>query len=278
MSVEANTYEELKISNVNEKTAQLCSAVSEYLLQTWGINYIFLTVDGCSYESREDDRIEEGGDLYRACQSLATAKEVFLKLRSTNNGGAAWRLESCFMRHFTDDSEVKENTTYRSTDYYDTDPGVEMHLYDKNGLQHVSYADTAECVDDIKEWYCYTPSFRICDEEQQENEELHGRIIEIFTKLCGLIGLNSEDLEDRLSDDWEDFGEIVLDGSVRFATKDIPSIVALSNQLVALFENSDSAEIEFEIYAVPDGKDDYDFASVSIVIDDGTVVDRYCRY
>lgn len=278
MSVEANTYEELTISNVNEKTARLCSAVSEYLLQTWGINYISLTVDGCSYESREDDRIEEGGDLYRACQSLATAKEVFLKLRSTNNGGADWRLESCFMRYFTDDSEVKENTTYRSTDYYDTDPGVGMYLYDKNGLQHVGYADTAECVADIKEWYCYTPSFRICDEDQQENEELHGRIMEIFTKMCGLLGLNSEDLEDRLSDDWEDFGEIVLDGSVRFATKDIPSIVALSNQLVALFENSDSAEIEFEIYAVPDGKDDYDFASVSIVIDDGTVVDRYCRY
>ena len=278
MSVEANTYEELTISNVNEKTALLCSAVSEYLLKTWGINYIFLTVDGDTYESTEDDNIEKGGDLYRACQNLATAKDVFLKLRSVNNGGAGWRLESSFMQYLTDDPEAKKNVTYRSTDYYDTDPGVEMYLYDKDGLQRKDYTDTAECVADIKEWYGYTTAIRICDEEQQENKELHGRVMEIFTKLCGLLGFDSKDLDDRLSDDWEDYGEIVLDGSVRFATKDIPDIVALANQLVSLFKKSDNAEVEFEIYAVPDGKDDYDFASVSIAIDDGTIVDRYCRY
>ena len=278
MSVEANTYEELTISNVNEKTALLCSAVSEYLLKTWGINYISLTIDGNSYESTEDDRIEEDGDLYHACQNLATAKEIFLKLRSTNDGGADWRLESCFMQYFKDDPGVKENVTYRSSDYYDTNPGVDMYLYNKNGLQRIDYTDTAECVADIKEWYCYTTAIRICDEEQQGNEELHERIMEILAKLCGLLGFDAEALEDRLSDDWEDYGEIVLDGSVRFATKDIPAIVALANQLFEFFKDSDSAEIEFEIYAVPDGKDDYDFASVAIAIEDNRAVDRYCRY
>ena len=278
MSIEANTYEELHICNVNEKTAQLCSAVSEYLLKTWGINFISLTVDGCTYESDEDETVEEGSDLYNACQSLATAKEISLKLRSCNGGGVNWRLESAFMKHFTDDAELKDNVTYRSTDYYDTDPGVEMYLYNENGLQQMQYTDSADCVADIKEWYCYTPTFRIADEEQQENTELHERIMAIVNKLCGLFGLEEEDVEERLEDDWTSFGEIILNGSVRFATKDIPAIKELANQLAALLGGSDSAEFEFEIYAVPDGEGDYDFASVAIALDGTDITDQYCRF
>ena len=278
MSIEANTYEELHICNVNDKTAQLCRAVSDYLLKNWGINFISLTVDGCIYESTEDETIEEGSDLYNACQGLASAKEIFLKLRSCNGGGVNWRLESSFMKVFADDPEIKANATYRSTDYYDTDPGVEMYLYDENGLQRMQYTDSAECVADIKEWYCYTPTVRISDEEQKENADLHERMMAIVAKLCDLFGLTEEDMEDRLDDDWEDYGEIVLSGSVRFSTKDIPAIKELANQLVALIGDSDSAEFEFEIYAVPDGEGDYDFASVAIALDGTTVVDKYCRF
>ena len=278
MSIEANTYEELHICNVNDKTAQLCGAVSEYLLKTWGINFISLTVDGCTYESAEDETIEKGSGLHSACQDLASAKEISLKLRSGNGGGVHWRLESAFMKLFTDDAELKSNVTYRSTDYYDTDPGVEMYLYNENGLQRVQYTNSADCVADIKEWYCYTPTFRIADEEQQENTELHERIMAIVNKLCGLLGLTEEDMEDRLDDDWASYGEIVLSGSVRFATKDIPEIKELANQLAALIADSDSAGFEFEIYAIPDGTDDYDFASVAIEWSNNIAEDTYCRF
>jgi hypothetical protein len=274
MSIEANTYEELHICNVNDKTAQLCGAVSEYLLKTRGINFISLTVDGCTYESAEDETIEEASDLYNVCQGLASAKEISLKLRSCNGGGANWRLESAFMKLFTDDAELRGNVTYRSTDYYDTDSGVEMYLYNENGLQRVQYTNSADCVADIKEWYCYTPTFRIADEEQQENAELHERIMAIVNKLCGLLGLTEDDMEDRLDDNWENYGEIVLSGSVRFATKDIPAIKELINQLAAL----ETSEFEFEIYAVPDGEGDYDFASVAIEATGTKVKDSYCRF
>ena len=278
MSIEANTYEELHICNVNDKTAQLCGAVSEYLLKTWGINFISLTVDACTYESTEDETIEEGSDLYNACQGLVSAKEISLKLRSCNGGGVNWRLESAFMKCFADDAELKTNVTYRSTDYYDTDPGVDMYLYNENGLQQMQYTDPADRVADIKEWYCYTPTIRVADEEQQENAELHANIMAVVTKLCGLFRLTEEDMEDRLDDDWEDYGEIILNGSVRFATKDIPAIKELANQVAALLVNSDSAEFEFEIYAVPDGEGDYDFASVALTLDGTTVADQYCRF
>ena len=278
MSIEANTYEELTISNVNEKTAQLCGAVSEYLLKTWGINYISLTVDGKTYESTEDETIAEGSELYNACQGLASAKEISLKLRSCNGGGVDWRLESAFMKHFTDDAEVKVNVTYRSTDYYDTDPGVDMYLYNENGLQRMQYTGSAECVADIKEWYCYTPTLRIADDKQMGNAELHDQLIVIVKKLCELFGLDEDDVEDRLDDDWTSCGEIILNGSVRFATKNIPAIKELANQLAALLGDSDSAEIEFEVYAVSDGKGDYDFASVAIEKAGNFIVDAYCRF
>jgi hypothetical protein len=81
-------------------------------------------------------------------------------------------------------------------------------------------------------------------------------------------------MEDRLDDDWEDYGEIVLNGSIRFSTENIPEIVKLANQLAAL----EIAEFEFEIYAVPDGEGDYDFASVAIEAYGNTVNDTYCRF
>jgi hypothetical protein len=65
---------------------------------------------------------------------------------------------------------------------------------------------------------------------------------------------------------------------VRFATKDIPAIKEQANQLVALLADSDSTEIEFEIYAVPDGEGDYDFASVAISCGESAVCDNYCRF
>lgn len=272
MSIEVNSYEELHICNINGKTAAICGLVGEYLIANWGINFLQLTVDGKQYES--DEAIAEGSDLYSVCKGLAEAKEVLLAVRVYGAFSVGWRLEESFMKHFTDDADVKSNVTYRCTEYYDTDPGVAMYRYDENGLQCMKYTDPADSVAEIKAWYCYTPTLRIADDEQAGNAELHEQLIAIVKKLCDLFDLDEEDIEDRLDDDWEGYGEIVLSGSIRFATENIPEIVALANQLAAL----ETAEFEFEIYAVPDGEGDYDFASVAIEASGTKVKDSYCRF
>lgn len=272
MSVEVNCYEELIIKNVNEKTAAICGLVGEYLIANWGINFLQLTVDGKQYES--DEAIAEGSEQYSVCKGLAEAKEVQVAVRACGAFSVGWRLEESFMKHFTDDAEVKANVTYRCTEYYDTDPSVAMYCYDENGLQCMKYTDPEESVADIKEWYCYTPTLRIADDEQTGNAELHDQLITIIKKLCDLFGLDEEDIEDRLDDDWEGYGEIVLSGSIRFTTENIPEIVELANQLAAL----ETAELELEIYAVPDGEGDYDFASVAIEATGTKVQDSYCRF
>ena len=106
------------------------------------------------------------------------------------------------------------------------------------------------------------------------NAELHDQLITLIKKLCDLFGLDEEDIEDRLDDDWEDYGEIVLSGSIRFTTENIPEIVKLANQLATL----ETSEFELEIYAVPDSEGDYDFTSVAIEATGTAVKDSYCRF
>ena len=272
MGTEANSYEELYIYNVNDKTAEICGLLGEYLIANWDVRLLKLTVDDKHYET--ETTFTEGSELYSACKNLAAAKKVKLAFRSCGRLNVYWRQESSFMKHFTDDAEVKANVTYRCTEYYDTDPGVAMYRYDENGLQCMKYTDPAESVADIKEWYCYTPTLRIADDEQMGNAELHDQLIAIVKRLCDLFGLDEDDMEDRLDDDWEDYGEIVLNGSVRFSTANIPEIVVLIKKLAAL----KTAEFELEIYAVPDGEGDYDFASVTIEVIDNAVKDYYCRF
>ena len=74
MSVEVNSYEELHICNVNEKTAAICGLVGEYLVANWGINSLQLTVDSKLYEA--DEAIAEGSQLYSVCKGHAEAKEI----------------------------------------------------------------------------------------------------------------------------------------------------------------------------------------------------------
>ena len=277
MSIEANTYEELYIKNVNEKTARICDSVGIYLTSTWGIIKLLLTVDGKEYHC-EDDRIGQDTELFSVCKKLAGSKEIRMAMRSSNGGGLLWRMESGFMKLFTDDAEVKENVVYRSTDYYDSDTGVDKYRYDINGLQAIQYNASAESIADIKRWYCYTPNIRICDEEDSDNAKLYKKIIGIMRKLGKLFGFEEDELEDRIDDGWEDYGEIVVEGSISFTTKQIPKIVEAANQLAKLLQDSESAEFEFEIYAVPDGEKDYDFASVAIELCDDAVKDSYARF
>ena len=57
MSVDANTYEEMTIHNVNDRTAEVARQLGEYLLKTWGIYKLSLTVDGIHYGDDVDSKI-----------------------------------------------------------------------------------------------------------------------------------------------------------------------------------------------------------------------------
>ena len=273
MGIEANTYEEIKIINCNEKTASLAKEVGEYLLKTWGIISLKLRVDGAEYTC-EEDKIEDGTDLFTACKTLTEAKEISLSLHSNNNGGACWRIESCFMGVLTDDEDLKNNVTYRSTDYYDQDSCVDVYLYNKNGLTSPDYDKTKEDIEDISSWYCYTPDFTLTTEET-DNEDLHEKILEIMQKLAD--NLIDCDIEDFVDDCFED-GEIYINGSFSFETKSIPKLESFLGELANELSLYDSSELSVEINAVPEGENNYNFAIVSIIVADGEVDTKYCRF
>ena len=279
MSTEAITCEELKIHNVNEKTAAIAAQVGEYLLKTWGIERIKLKVDDMLYESNSSYEITQESELYQVCRNLAVAEEIYLFLRSANRGGPWWRLESCFMAGLTDDEDIKNNITYRSTDYFDTDSGIVMHLYNENGLQNPGYTDDATCIADIEKWYSYTPVISFSDEDQADNEELHDKIMSIVRELyLGCFGCDEDVFEDAVSDDWADCGEIIGNSALTFSTADIPKIVELVEQLTHIVRDAEIEDYNLEIYAVPCGENDYDFASVAIYLDGDTVKTGYCRF
>lgn len=273
MSIEANTYEEIKIINCNAKTSSLAREVGEYLLETWGIISLKLSVDGTEYTCQED-KIEDETELFTVCKSLAKAKEISFSLRTNNNGGAYWRMESCFMGALTDDEDLKNNVTYRSTDYYDQDSCLDVYLYDKNGLIRPEYDKTAEDIEDISGWYCYTPDFTLTTEET-DNEELHEKILEIMQKLAD--NLIDCDVEDFVDDCFED-GEMYINGSFSFETKSIPEIKDLLGELAEELSSYASTEFSAEINAVPEGDNNYNFAVVSIVVADGKAETKYCRF
>ncbi len=278
MSIDANTYEELYINNINEKTADLASQVGKYLLETWGIINLELTVDGVAYSST-DERIENDSELYFVCQNLEKAKEISFALRSVNGSSTYWRIESSFMGALADDEELKDNVTYRSTDYYDTESYIDVYLYDKNGLTQPEFDKTAEDVKDIEKWYSYTAVINIIDEKSADNEELHNEITEILTNLCTeYFGVDEDETEDKIDDMWEDCGEINFLGGITFLNSDIPAIKDEFNRLIELLSASDNAEINIEIGAVPDGENDYNFASVAFSIENGELKTEYCRF
>ena len=274
MSIEANTYEELYINNVNEKTADLASQVSKYLIETWGIINLELTADGVVYSSTEE-RIEEGTEIYGICMNLVNAKEILLSLRSVNNGGAWWRIESSFMGALTDDEKLKNNVTYKSTDYYDTDSYIDMYRYDEDGMSQLDYDGLFEDIADIEKWFCYTPEF-VFTTEETDNTELYEKVINALKAFSE--ELEEYDFEDLIDDWFEDSGKIYMNGSLSFATESISEIEEIFGELSEELNGYEDVEFEVKIVAVPEGENDYNFASVSISVENGEVQTKYCRF
>ena len=105
-----------------------------------------------------------------------------------------------------------------------------------------------------------------------------GSVMNNLIELCKLVGFDEDEIEEQLEDDWSDYGEIVLNGSASFLSKDIHSILEIANRIYDLLKQSESSEFEFELSAVPDGEEDYKFAVVSMFESDGEVKSEFCRF
>lgn len=273
MSIEATTYEELKINNVNKKTAQLTSEVGRYLKKTWGVNFIELTVDGCVYSECDIDEIKNNPELYDVCINLTKYADINLKLSSINAGGAAWRLESSFMQYLTNDKDLTDNVVYRSIDYYDQDCDMEMYLFDSNGLTKPVYNRTAADVADITKWFFYNFEIRV-ESEDTENETIHEYVLNAFENLAGLA---ESDFVDT-ADDYADYGEMLMSGSLIFSAENIHTATEILNNLTQKMAEFENVELAIEAAGISDGENDYNFASVVITNSEDKVITEFARF
>lgn len=272
MSIEATTCEQINVKNNNEQTKAVAEKIGEYMLETWGILNLKMTVDGKAFETDEES-ITEDSEFYEVCKNLDSAKNFEISLRSCNAGGLAWRKESAFVSMLTDDESLTKNISYKSIDYYDTDSFVDACVFDENGLKCASKFDDAfETVADIKEWYSYSPEIHITSEGMNDNTQLHEAVLKNLTEiLTSVCEYDEDELDSRLEDDWEDYGEMMIEGSLCFPSSKIKELKSCCENITREVNKYDSAKVELSINAVPNGEDDYDFAVLSIELKDGSV-------
>ncbi len=182
------------------------------------------------------------------------------------------------MKYLSDDDDLKQNVTYRSTDYYDCDDYFDMRFYNENGLQEPQYNNAADSVADIQKWFCYTPTIHIFAEEYENKTELNEKATLLLRQMGDVLGFTEYEFEDHFEDISSDYGELSWFNSTIFSTETVKGLKDICSQLMSLCSNYDDIDFDFEISAVPDGENDYDFASVRICCEDGKVVDKYCRF
>lgn len=279
MGVEANTFEQIEVKNENEKTAQLAEQIGNYICKQWDIRSLKLVSDGAVYET-DELQLTPDSDIYNACRSLSSVKHFSIALRSVSGLGLDERKEYYFLSCLDDGGELSDLVTYKSTDYYDTDEFVDLCVYGKGGLKTPEYNCTAADVSDIESWYSYTPEVRFASESAADNEELHELIIKKLTEILGSIcGCDEAEIEDQITDDWVEYGEILLGGTLSFPNEKVDRITELLNEVCLKLREADDCEYEIKICAVPNGENDYDFASVCIAADhNGKVTAKYSRF
>ena len=265
MSIEANTCEKIIVRNGSEKTAEFVKGVEDYLLKTWGILSLRITADEREYETDEES-ISEDSALFPVINALHSAGSIEIDMRSENSGGLAWRRESCFLAMLDDDDDMKNDIVYKSIDCYDQDQAVDLCSFGKAGLRcpEDRYEETLEKIRDIEEWHCYTPVFSVSAEDPAGAEPLYISVLENLRLILSLCGVNGEETEDMIEDNWSEDGEILLNGSLRFRASDVDKIMKCLSDICRTAGETRQADCEIEINAVPDGPDDYDFAVLSM--------------
>lgn len=270
MSTEANTFEKISINNINAKTKAFAEAFGTYLLEMWGVNSLTLNVDGREYQS-ETYIVADDAELAEACRKLGEAKNITAAIRSSNNDDFAWRLEAGYLSLLSDDEELKNNISYKSTDYYDQDSCVDLFSFGKNGAETLACDQPEMTFSDVQIWYSYTPEISFsCLDGFSEN------VVNTINAI--LLSLATEYFERGEDSVYTDKRELFIDGSISFKTADIPVIANKLQQAVDAVKGTIGAKCEIDINAVPDGEDDYDFASVHFGLEDGRVRVGYCRF
>lgn len=269
------TAEKLTLNNKNKKTAEIAEKIGSYLKKTGQIVNLEMKVDGKHYKAK-GDTLSNLSSVYALCDDLKNAEKIEFFMRSCDNEGLIERLKSNFLGMLTDDPEILQNVTYKSSDY---DEGTMTFLcaYDENGLRypHEEYEDTTENILDISQWYCPAPNIALASDEVNPN--LHDFFVNSLKRICTLGGCENDELDEAVSDDWEEYGEIVLEPALRFSGKDLKEIVDIL-KAVAEKAKQNNVEYSMELYAIPDGDNDYDFASVAIISEDGKIKAKSVKF
>lgn len=258
MSIEATTQEEIVIKNANESTAVFARKIRDYLLETWGIDYIEIEADGETYSS-DEEKVEDDEDLYEVCKDLDSYKEISISLLSTNGGGLTWRRE-LFIDSLNDADDLKGYVTYKSVDYYDVDSKVDLCLFNSEGLHYPvgKETDDNDTIDDVEEWFSYSPVIKVCS--QSDDEELHDLIIESLT---GLIEDYTDADEEDIYDEWEDDGSITFSESIYLGGSDTDKFYEELKEFERKISSYPEAKLELDTNFVPNGTDDYPFSVLS---------------
>ena len=270
MSIEANTFERISINNINAKTKAFAEAFGTYLLKMWGVNSLTLDVDGREYQS-EAYFVTDDVELAEACRKLGEAKNITAAIRSSNKCGFAWRLKAGYLSLLSDDEELKNNISYKSTDYYDQDSCVDLFRFGKNGAETLACDRPEMNFSDVQHWFSYTGQI-VFTCYNGFSEDVVNTINVILLSLATEYFERDEDSVDV------DKHELSLGLSLSFKTADIPVIVNKLQQAVDAVKGTIGAKCVIDINAVPDGEDDYDFASVHFGLEDGRVRVGYCRF
>lgn len=268
MSIDANTYEEMRINLSDESCKALARAYGKYLLKTWGISSLWIEADGNNFFTDEEE-VEENSEIGKACAALDTFESVSINLMSENNGGLSWRRE-LFLDMLKNSPDLyMGNVVYRSMDYYDVTPDIDLCVFDSNGLCFPECPGETgfEIVSDVTAWYCGTPEIRITTDDP-DNAELHDRVLGIMEQILQVV---SDDDEIEVEDEWEDEGELLLSDSIRISGENAKIMKERLQKLTCCVAENRSLKMELHLNFVSDSEDDYPFSVLSYTIENGEI-------
>jgi len=272
------TYQEVTLNNANEKTIVFAKQLGDSLLRTEGIIVLKLTADEEHFDCQED-QIPENSLLSSLCKKLDQYKRITLSLRTINEQYFQDRINASPLKMLSAEPGLRAFVRYRSTDYYNDDESVDLCVFDEDGLRfpHEEYCDSPELVSDITMWYCNTPDLYVSAGAQGKNKDLHTRIAGLLKQFLSDCCVG-EDVDERLTDDWDDCGELMVEGNIWFKNESIPMMQMLLNKILEELRPYEDTELRVNIQAIPDGEGDYDFAAVRIIYKEESLSIGYCRF
>ena len=267
--------EQMILQNNNEKTAELATAVGEYLRNAFNIQSLTLTVDGVEYTTKKN-KVWKSTRLYMVCGRLAEAKSI--EYRLFTDGMEFGRPERGYdLVEAKDDPELRPNLVYRAlvlTDVHDEHRPY-LTLYDEKGLREPDYVEYPSGGTDVKTWCAGTVLLWVTSKSRKKDLALRDRIGEAYRRFDAVAGV------DRCTcfhDEWAENGQFMYETSVDFKDADIPEILRILQELIDLTAPLDDNGFAMEFEPYSGGEDDYPFAALRFEEENGRAVCRYCRF